>query len=134
MERGLDEVTKPVRVLIADDHELVRRGLRSLLGSRPGWEICGEAADGMEAVDKTKQLKPDILLLDVTMPRLNGLDAARIISEEVPQTQILILSQHDTEEMSASALQAGARGFVSKADVAEALFASMEVIVSSRTK
>ncbi len=119
------------RVLIADDHELVRRGLRSLLESRPGWEICGEAKDGMEAVEMTKALVPDLILLDITMPRLNGLDAARRIRKEVPQTQILILSQHDIEEMSASALEAGARAYVSKSDVAITLFSSMEAILQS---
>ena len=120
------------RVLIADDHELVRRGLRSLLESRPGWEICGEAKDGMEAVEMTKALVPDLILLDITMPRLNGLDAARRIRKEVPQTQILILSQHDIEEMSASALEAGARAYVSKSDVAITLFSSMEAILRVR--
>jgi DNA-binding NarL/FixJ family response regulator len=117
--------------LIADDHELVRRGLRSLLASRPGWEICGEARDGVEAVEMTKKLEPDLILLDITMPRLNGLEAARMIRREVPSTQILILSQHDTEEMSASALEAGARGYVSKSDVAVTLFSSMEAILQS---
>ena len=120
-----------VRVLIADDHELVRRGLRSLLASRPGWEICGEAKDGVEAIEMTKELAPDLILLDITMPRLNGLEAARVIRREAPQTQILILSQHDTEEMSASALQAGARGYVSKSDVAGTLFRSMEELFHS---
>jgi DNA-binding NarL/FixJ family response regulator len=120
-----------VRVLIADDHELVRRGLRSLLESRPGWEICGEAKDGVEAVEMSKSLTPDIILLDITMPRLNGLDAARKIRKEAPMTQILILSQHDIEEMSDSALAAGARGYVSKSDVAITLFSSMEAILHS---
>jgi DNA-binding NarL/FixJ family response regulator len=118
-------LTSPVRVLIADDHELVRRGLRSLLGTRPGWDICGEARDGLEAIEMTKDLQPDLILLDVTMPRLNGLEAARVIRREVPRTQILIVSQHATDEMSATALEAGARGYLSKSDVAEKLFPSM---------
>jgi DNA-binding NarL/FixJ family response regulator len=120
-----------VRVLIADDHELVRRGLRSLLESRPGWEICGEARDGVEAVEMSKALTPDIILLDITMPRLNGLDAARRIRQEAPRTQILILSQHDIEEMSESALKAGARAYVSKSEVAVTLFSSMEFILQT---
>jgi DNA-binding NarL/FixJ family response regulator len=85
----------------------------------------------MEAVEMTKALVPDLILLDITMPRLNGLDAARRIRKEVPHTQILILSQHDIEEMSASALEAGARAFVSKSDVAITLFSSMEAILQS---
>jgi DNA-binding NarL/FixJ family response regulator len=121
--------TDPVRVLIADDHELVRRGLRSLLGSRPGWEICGEARDGVEAIEMTKKLRPDLILLDITMPRLNGLEAARVIRREVPRTQILILSQHDKDDMSASAFAAGARAYVSKSDVAHTLFSSMEAVL-----
>ena len=122
-----------MRVLIADDHELVRRGLRSLLESRPGWDICGEARDGVEAVEMTKALVPDVILLDITMPRLNGLEAARAIRKEVPHTQILILSQHDIEEMSESARKAGARAYVSKSDVAITLFSSMEAILQSTT-
>jgi DNA-binding NarL/FixJ family response regulator len=119
----------PVRILIADDHELVRRGLRSLLGSRPGWEICGEARDGVEAIEMAKRLRPDLILLDITMPRLNGLEAARVIHREVPRTQILILSQHDKDDMSANAFEAGARGYVSKSDVAHKLFSSMEAVL-----
>jgi DNA-binding NarL/FixJ family response regulator len=118
-------------VLIADDHELVRRGLRSLLASRPGWDICGEARDGVEAIAMTRDLEPDIILLDVTMPRLNGLEAARVIHREFPRTPILILSQHDPDEISASALEAGARGFVSKSEVADSLFTSMEAILQA---
>jgi DNA-binding NarL/FixJ family response regulator len=74
----------PVRILIADDHEVVRRGLRSLLSTRPEWHVCGEAVDGTDAVQKTKALKPDVLVLDVTMPHLNGLEAARLIRRDVP--------------------------------------------------
>src|SRR5262249_22287832 len=107
-----------VRILIADDHELVRRGLRALLASRPTWEVCGEAADGREAIEKAAQLKPDIVLLDVSMPRVNGLEAARIIRRESPGSEILIVSQHTPAEMLPSALKVGARAFVSKSELA----------------
>jgi DNA-binding NarL/FixJ family response regulator len=91
--------------------------------------ICGEARDGVEAIEMTKRLRPDLILLDITMPRLNGLEAARVIHREVPHTQILILSQHDKDDMSANAFAAGARGYVSKSDVAHKLFSSMEAVL-----
>ncbi|MGH9332988.1 MAG: response regulator [Vicinamibacteria bacterium] len=119
--------------MIADDHELVRRGLSSLLSSRPGWEIIGEAKDGVEAVEMAKELRPDLILLDITMPRLNGLDAARAIREVEPEIPILILSQHAPREMSAKALEAGAQGYVSKSEVAVELFAAMEAIVHTES-
>ncbi|HZC86720.1 MAG TPA: response regulator [Steroidobacteraceae bacterium] len=118
-----------VRILIADDHELVREGLRALLASRPAWEVCGEAADGVEAIEKAAELQPDIVLLDVSMPRLSGLEAAALIRRESPTSEILIVSQHDPAEMLASALKAGARGFVSKSDIASNLLSTIESIV-----
>jgi DNA-binding NarL/FixJ family response regulator len=121
-------MTLNMRILIADDHELVRRGLRSLLASRTGWNVCGEAKDGLEAVEKAKQLHPDVVLLDITMPELNGLDAARIIRKDDPNMEIVILSQHDPREMTAPALQAGAREYISKSDVASGLLVALEAI------
>ncbi|MBV9316147.1 MAG: response regulator, partial [Gammaproteobacteria bacterium] len=118
-----------VRILIADDHELVRRGLRALLAARPAWEVCGEAADGVEAIEKAAQLRPDIVLLDVSMPRLGGLEAASAIRRESPASQILIVSQHDPAEMLPSALEAGARGFLSKSDIGSTLLSTIESIV-----
>ncbi len=119
-----------VRILIADDHELVRQGLRALLASRPAWQVCGEAADGVEAIEKAVQLRPDIVLLDVSMPRLGGLEAAPVIRRESPTTEIVIVSQHDPAEMLPSALKVGARGFVSKADIASNLLSTIESIVA----
>lgn len=117
-----------MRILIADDHELVRRGLRSLLASRTGWNVCGEAKDGLEAVEKARLLHPDVVLLDITMPELNGLDAARQIRRDDPNMEIVILSQHDPREMTAPALQAGAREYISKSDVASGLLVALEAI------
>jgi DNA-binding NarL/FixJ family response regulator len=99
----------PVRILIVDDHELVRRGLRSILLTRPEWEICGEAADGSIAIEKARELKPDVVLLDITMPHMNGLDAARIIRRDVPRAKVIILSQYDESEMRSRALEAARR-------------------------
>ena len=118
-----------VRILIADDHELVRQGLRALLACRPAWQVCGEAADGVEAIEKAAQLRPDIVLLDVSMPRLTGLEAAPIIRRESPASHIVIVSQHDPAEMLPSALKAGACGFVSKSDVGSNLLSTIESIV-----
>jgi signal transduction histidine kinase/CheY-like chemotaxis protein len=118
-----------VRILIADDHELVRQGLRALLASRPSWEVCGEAVDGLEAIEKAAQLRPDIVLLDVSMPRLSGLEAAPLIRRESPASEIVIVSQHDPAEMLPSALKAGARGFVSKSDIGSNLLSTIESIV-----
>ena len=118
-----------VRILIVDDHELVRQGLRALLARRPAWEVCGEAADGVEAVEKAAQLQPDIVLLDVSMPRLGGLEAAALIRRESPCSEIVIVSQHDPAEILPSALEAGARGFVSKSDIGSTLLSLIESIM-----
>src|SRR6266576_2970159 len=122
-----------VRILIADDHEVVRRGVRSLLTSRKEWNICGEAVDGRDAVNKAKELKPDVVVLDISMPHLNGFEAARLIGAEVPQSKILILSQHNASEMLQTALDAGARGFVSKSEVSRDLLPAIEAIIHNRS-
>ena len=118
-----------VRILIADDHELVRQGLRALLASRPTWEVCGEATDGVEAIEKAAELQPDVVLLDISMPRLSGLQAAALIRRESPASEIVIVSQHDPAEMLPSALEAGARGYVSKSEVGSNLLSLIESIV-----
>ncbi|HET7440534.1 MAG TPA: response regulator [Terriglobales bacterium] len=123
-----------LRILIADDHEVVRRGLRSLLGARPNWEICGEAVDGRDAVQKARRLKPDVVMLDISMPHLNGLDAARIIRKESPESEILILSQHESSEVVRAALEAGARGYIAKADISRDLLSAVEAVSQHRTR
>src|SRR5947209_1073673 len=122
-----------VRVLIADDHEIVRRGVRSLLETNPSLVVCGEAVDGQDAVDAAKQLNPDVVVLDISMPHLNGLEAARLIRKEVPRTEILILSQHDSAEVVNAALEAGARGYVVKSDVSRDLLRAVEVVMQHKT-
>src|SRR5207253_10308713 len=122
-----------VRILIADDHEVVRRGVRSLLTSRKEWDVCGEAVDGRDAVKKAKELKPDVVVLDISMPDLNGFEAARLIHKEVPQSKILILSRHNVSEMIQTALDAGARGYVSKSEVSRDLLPAIEAIIHNHS-
>jgi DNA-binding NarL/FixJ family response regulator len=117
---------KPVRVLIADDHELIRHGLRELLRLDPGCQICGEAHDGLEAVEMAKQLRPDIVLLDISMPSLNGLEATRQICKVVPGVEVLILTVHDSEQLVRDVLAAGARGYLTKSDAARDLLAAVD--------
>ncbi|HVI08412.1 MAG TPA: response regulator transcription factor [Candidatus Binatia bacterium] len=122
-----------LRILVADDHEVARRGIRSLLEGHPGWEICGEAKDGREAVDMGNALKPDIFLLDIGMPNLNGLDAARQILAMLPDARILILTIHDSEQVVREVLSAGARGFLLKSDAGRDLIAAVEALQNRRT-
>ena len=116
------------RILIADDHEVVRRGIRTLIESRSAWEICGEAATGKEAVEKTARLKPDIVLLDITMPEHGGLEAIPEILKAHPETQILVLTMHDSGRIASRALAAGASGLVLKSDAARDLIRALEAI------
>jgi DNA-binding NarL/FixJ family response regulator len=122
-----------LRILIADDHEVARKGVRALLEEHAGWEVCGEAKDGREAVELATQLKPDISLLDIGMPNLNGLDAARQILAVSPDARILILTIHDSEQVVREVLAAGARGFLLKSDAGRDLIAAVEAIENRRT-
>jgi DNA-binding NarL/FixJ family response regulator len=117
-----------LRILIADDHEVARQGIRALLESHPGWEVCAEAKDGREAVELATNSKPDIVLLDIGMPNLNGLDAARQILAMSPAIRILILTMHDAEQVVREVLAAGARGFVLKSDAARDLVAAVDAL------
>jgi DNA-binding NarL/FixJ family response regulator len=123
-----------VRILIVDDHEVVREGVRIIINrARPQWEICGEAADGFEAIDMTKRLSPDIILLDITMPRLSGLEAASRISGLGLSSQILIFTMHESGQLAPDARRVGARGYVTKSDAARHLVHAIETLLSGGT-
>ena len=116
------------RILVADDYEVVREGIRVILEKQPGWEVVAEAVNGREAVDKAKQLKPDVVVLDIGMPVLNGLEATSFILKQVPQIEVLILTFHESEQMFRDALNAGARGYLMKSDLGSELVAAVEAL------
>jgi DNA-binding NarL/FixJ family response regulator len=122
-----------LRILIADDHELARNGIRALLESHPGWEVCAEAKDGRETVELATSMKPDLILLDIGMPNLNGLEAARQILAESPDIAILILTMHDSDNVVREVLRAGARGYLLKSDAGRDLVAAVEALQLQRT-
>src|SRR6202051_688566 len=124
MTRG----TMRLRILVADDHELVRRGIRALLRVRRGWTVVGEAINGREAVEKANRLKPDIAILDISMPDLDGLQATRRIREEVPTTKVIVLTMHDSDQMVRRVLDAGALGYVLKSDLATQLVKAVKQV------
>src|SRR6202035_5906112 len=121
------------RILVADDHEIVRLGLVSLIEAHPGWEVCAEADNGRMAVDKVKELKPDVAILDIGMPVLNGLEATRQILREHPGVRILILTITDSDQAVQAVLDAGARGFLLKSDAARGLVAAVEALAHNKT-
>ena len=122
-----------VRILLVDDHPIVRQGLRTLLEGRSGWEVVGEASDGVEALDKVGVLQPDVVVLDVTMPRMNGLEACRLIQKQkTPGLEVLFVTQHDSPQMMREALDAGARGYVVKSHAARDLLEAGEAVSQHR--
>jgi DNA-binding NarL/FixJ family response regulator len=123
---------KITHVLVADDHAVVRKGLRSMLESHPGWEVSAEATNGREAVALSLEHKPDIVVMDINMPELNGLEATRQICKALPETRVLILSAHDSEQLVREMLVSGARGYVLKADAGEDLIAAVEALTVGR--
>lgn len=116
----------PLRILLVDDHAVVRRGVRSLLESQEGWVVCGEATNGRDAVEQTRRLRPDVVVMDLSLPELNGLEATRQILKDAPDTEVLVLTMHHSEELARDVLQAGARGYVLKSDADENLITAVD--------
>jgi two-component system, NarL family, nitrate/nitrite response regulator NarL len=121
-----------VRVLIVDDHEAVRKGVCAILSSRLEIEVCGEAANGKEAIEKAEELKPDLIIMDVTMPVLGGLEATREIRKSLPEARILMLSMHDSKELIAEVKKLGAMGYVGKAQAGNTLLKAVDTVMSNQ--
>ena len=121
-----------VRILLADDHDVLRHGLRHIIEERSGWEVCGEAVDGRQAVEMAKEKKPDVAVLDVSMPELNGLEATRQIKRMLPKTEVLIFTMHDDEQLVRDVLTAGARGYLLKTDASRHIVAAIEALLQHK--
>lgn len=121
-----------LRILVADDHDIIRRGLKDVLSSHPGWEVCAEAATGPEAVSLAEGHRPDIVVMDLSMPRLNGLEATRRILKILPKAEILILSVHYAEHLVQIAVDAGAHAYMLKSDPDQELVRAVEALASHR--
>src|SRR6266404_5795882 len=119
------------RVLVVDDHTVIRRGIQNILRAWPEWEISGEASSGEEAIELTKELKPDIVLMDISMPGMGGLEATKLILKIYPQAKILLLTLHDSPEWAETALRAGARGYVLKSDSEGELLRALKVVATN---
>ncbi len=124
---------RAVQILLADDHEVVRKGLRALLESQPGWKVIAEATDGREAVEKARDFHPDVAIVDIAMPSLNGLEATRQIVKKAPRTRVLVLTMHDTNQLIQQVVKAGARGYVLKSDVASDLVSAVDALSRDQT-
>ena len=122
----------PLRIVVADDHDLVRRGVKALLESRPGWQVCAEAKNGREAVEKCEELKPNIAVLDFNMPELNGIEAAKRILKMNLQIETLILSVDHSNQLIRDVLSAGVRGYILKSDSDRDLLAAVEALENHR--
>jgi DNA-binding NarL/FixJ family response regulator len=125
-------VLNNLRILIADDHEIVRRGLRALFSSRPGWIVCGEATNGRDAITLAAHHQPDIIVMDISMPELNGLEATRQIRKMLPEAEILVLSLHYSDQLVREIVDAGARAYVLKSDASTELLTAVEALANNR--
>lgn len=128
-----ERMSTTTRILLVDDHPIVREGLRTVLQRRAGWEVIGEASNGIEALEQAERLRPDVMVLDITMPRLNGLEVCRLARQKIPATEILFVTQHDSPQMMKEALNAGAKGYVVKSNAARDLVCAIEAVSQHQT-
>jgi DNA-binding NarL/FixJ family response regulator len=127
------QASDQLRILIADDHELVRRGVKALLSSKPGWVICAEAATGREAIAKAEKHRPNLVVMDIAMPELNGLEAIRSISKMLPKAEFVVLSVHYSEQLVKEVIEAGAHAYVLKSDADQDLVLAVEALANHRS-
>ncbi len=123
----------PLRIFLADDHELLRSGIRCLLEAEPGWEVCGEASNGRDAVDQVAYLRPDIVIIDIGMPELNGLEATRQIVKSSEKTKVIILTVHESHQVVREVLNAGAKGYILKSDASRDLVTAIQALQRNKT-
>jgi two-component system, NarL family, response regulator NreC len=123
---------RPLRILIADDHEVMRNGVRALIEHEPGWQVCGTATNGREAVETAKKLKPEVVILDMTMPELDGLEALRQIKRALPNAEVVIFSAYHSEEVIEQLFDAGAKSYIQKSDAGRHLVAAIKSIAEHK--
>jgi two-component system response regulator NreC len=123
---------RPLRILVADDHEVMRNGVQALLEHEPGWQVCGTAINGREAVEMAKKLKPEVVVLDLTMPELDGLAALREIKQALPNTEVLIFSAHHSEEVIEQLFDAGAKSYIQKSDAGRHLVTAIKSLAEHK--
>lgn len=122
-----------VRLLVADDHDIVRQGLRALIQEQAGWQLVAEVKDGREAVAKAIEFRPDVAIVDISMPSLNGLDATKQIAKLSPRTKVLVLTMHQSDQLIQEVLDSGARGYIFKADAGLDLIMAVNALASNKT-
>jgi DNA-binding NarL/FixJ family response regulator len=121
------------KILIVDDHEVVRQGIRTILRARPQWEVCGEAVNGKDAIEKATALDPDVIIMDITMPEMSGIEATREITKLKLRGAVLVFTMHESKNLATTVQEAGARGFVLKSHAARDLLDALEALLGGRT-